>query len=136
MIKMLKKLLNISDTENGRTLAVVASYSRKLNHQMYGGQAFENSDHFCSIKLQIDEKIDPQKAYQDLHEQCQQGVMQSIGNEITGIAGGLHIKIYNAWLDRYLIDGTGQADEYELMSPMQKEVVQAIKRSKKRTKND
>lgn len=45
----------------------------------------------------------------------------------------LPTKEFNAWLDRYLKEKTGDADSYERMSPAQKDVIQAIKRSYKRT---
>lgn len=114
------------------TMEITASYSRKLNHKVYGGQEYESSDHFCSAKIEVSDEEDPQKVYNDLHEQCQLGVMQSMRNEITGIAGGLQVKVFNAWLDNYLANKNVSADEYASMSTAQKEIIQAIKRSKKR----
>lgn len=48
----------------------------------------------------------------------------------TGV--GLEPKAWNAWLDRYLKDQTGDADLYAQMSPEQQNVIQNIKRSIKR----
>jgi len=47
---------------------------------------------------------------------------------------GLDIKEWNAWLDRYLTDGTGDTDSYMRMSLPQQNIIQEIKKSMKRIK--
>lgn len=45
---------------------------------------------------------------------------------------GLTIKEFNACIDRYLTDGTGETEKYMAMSPAQQETIQCIKRAYKR----
>lgn len=47
---------------------------------------------------------------------------------------GLSTKDFNACLDRYLNDGTGETETYLAMSPAQQAVIQEIKKSFKRIK--
>lgn len=47
---------------------------------------------------------------------------------------GLDIQEWNAWLDRYLTDGTGDTDSYMRMSLPQQNIIQEIKKSMKRIK--
>lgn len=45
---------------------------------------------------------------------------------------GLSTKEFNACVDRYLTDGTGETEKYMAMSPAQQETIQCIKRAYKR----
>lgn len=45
---------------------------------------------------------------------------------------GLPDKEFNCWLDKYLVDGTGDADQYAQMNVEQITIIQTIKRSLKR----
>lgn len=42
---------------------------------------------------------------------------------------GLSVKEFNAWIDRYLTDNTGDIEQYVKMSPEQTNIIQTIKRS-------
>jgi len=42
---------------------------------------------------------------------------------------GLPQKEWNAWLDQYLKEGTGNADQYAAMSPEQQKIIQEVKKS-------
>ncbi len=48
---------------------------------------------------------------------------------------GLPIKDWNAWLDKYLTDGTGNADSYGYMNTAQQTTIQEIKKAMKRIKS-
>lgn len=48
---------------------------------------------------------------------------------------GLPEKEFCAFLDRYLIEGTGDVDVYNAMSTEQKNIIQCVKRSLKRIKS-
>ena len=60
---------------------IVASYSRKLNHSLYGGKSYETSDIFCSAKQETDK--DPADAYNELFAFCRQAVETKVEEEIT-----------------------------------------------------
>lgn len=45
---------------------------------------------------------------------------------------GLEAKQFNGWLDRYLTEGTGNAELYSQMSSVQQSIIQEIKKSMKR----
>lgn len=51
-----------------------------------------------------------------------------------GEKAGLPPKDWCAWLDTYLTTNTGNADQYNLMSPEQVRVIQEIKKAVKRLK--
>lgn len=53
-------------------------------------------------------------------------------NEIIKPKAGLSQKDFNACLDRYLNDGTGETEVYLAMSPSQQAVIQEIKKAFKR----
>lgn len=49
--------------------------------------------------------------------------------EAFTVKEGLSAKDFNAWLDRYLTDNTGDVEMYVKMNPEQQGIIQAIKRS-------
>lgn len=59
----------------------------------------------------------------DIHDSVT--AMFSAGN-------GIPDRDFNAALDRYLTDGTGETETFLAMSPRQQDIIQAIKRSYKR----
>lgn len=124
-------------------MQISTSYSRKLNHAQYGGMEYENSDHFCSISEEV--LIDPSLTVEErddglkeiatkLQAMCRSLVETSVSNEVTGLSGGMPRLQFNKVLDLYITKGTMTSEEYETMSPMQKDIIQAVKRSKQRNK--
>ena len=53
-----RSLLETLNTNANNNMEITASYSRKLNHALYGGGDYENSDHFCSMKTETEEPED------------------------------------------------------------------------------
>ena len=119
-------------------MQISTSYSRKVNHQQYGGMPYENSDHFCSISREVSDDCSEEaiKTWKgELQRMCKEMVDKSAEDEITGLSGGLPLAQFNRVMDQYLQGGSMTPDEYETMSPAQKNIIQAIKRSKKRIKS-
>lgn len=119
-------------------MQITASYTRTLNHDQYGGQPYENSKHMCSLTTDVlpddaDEAL-VKLEQSRLMEIAKHQTKQSVENEIMGLAGGLPKAQFNAILDGYLKGDSMTSDDYAGMSPVQQMIIQAIKRSKKRTK--
>ena len=119
-------------------MQISTNYSRKINHEQYGGMQYENSSHSCSLSEELSDDLteDEVKEKQSkMQGMCRTLVEVSVANEITGLSGGLPKVQFNRVLDAYLLEGgTMTSEEYETMSPHQQMIIQAIKRSKKRTK--
>lgn len=111
---------------------VSASYTRKINHDMYGGFPYENSEFFCSIRRQC-EKGKEAEAYRELVALAKEEVVKATASEIQGMMGGLPAKEFQRMLDDYLQGKSwGTADDFAGMSQFQQTVFQELKKSKKR----
>lgn len=118
---------------NEDTVEIVASYSRKLNMELYGGQPYESSDFFCSMKTVVSAEDNPSESYDELSQFCKDAVDARIEKEIMNMEGGLPQKDFNKMLDNFIHGRAwGGAEDYEAMSHYQKNIFQIIKRSKKR----
>lgn len=118
-------------------MQISTSYSRKVNHDQYGGQPYENSDHFCALSEEVPDEWDEKEVaerHSKLYGMCRNLVEKNVENEICGLSGGLPKLEFNRVLDSYLRGEPMKSEEYETMSANQKMIIQAIKRSKKRTK--
>lgn len=113
-------------------MEIAVSYTRKLNHALYGGNQFESSDFFCSMKLDVPDDEDPSKAYADLQGVCKTTVDDAVEKEILGIGGGLTPVEWNAWLQGALKKQWGDVETYNKMSPYQKNIAQMLKKAYKR----
>lgn len=68
---------------------------------------------------------------EDLSAEATAGIYREYSQAFKPQAG-LSVKEFNACVDRYLTDGTGETEKYMAMSPAQKETIQCIKRAYKR----
>ena len=110
-------------------MEITASYSRKLNHALYGGGDYENSDHFCSMKTETEE---PEEAYIELYNACVDSVTKSIAMEIASWTGDLSQTDTLEWIKNYCNDVDVLGEEYERMSKHSKDIIQELKKLKKR----
>jgi len=114
-------------------MEIVTSYTRKLNHALYGGNQFESSDFFCSLKLEVDDEADPKGVHDDLSTQCKNMVEEAVEREILDISGGLPKLEWDAWLVGVVNKKVwGDVETYNAMSPYQKNIAQMLKRAFKR----
>lgn len=114
---------------------VTASYSRKINHALYGGGDYENSDHFCSMKVETEE--DPSEVYEELHNACMDNVAQSIANEIVGFTEGTPPKRFLEILRAYRLDKIQLIDSItEKMDLVQRQTLEEFKKLKRAKNNE
>lgn len=117
---------------NNDNIDIAVSYSRKINHSLYGGSDYESSDHFCSISASVPRE-DFQKEYRELRTRAKLEVDQSASLEIESLSGGLPKKQFDTMLTQFINNKKwGTAEDYEMMSPTQQDLFQIIKRAKKR----
>jgi len=67
---------------------VVASYSRKLQFEYYGGNKFEGSDHFASLGRELPDdstQTSVEEAYQQLYGTCKRMVLSACADEMEEI---------------------------------------------------
>ena len=65
-----------------RTIEVCRSFSYKLNHELYGGPRYENSDYFASRKSTVplgDDAAESERIYQECRAEVMLAVAQTIG---------------------------------------------------------
>lgn len=67
---------------------ITASYTYKVNHALYGGAAYESSDHFVSLNATLEAGEDPLEATKDLQKTAKELVIKEVGRTITGFSGG------------------------------------------------
>jgi hypothetical protein len=115
-------------------MEIAVSYSRKLNHALYGGNQYESSDFFCSLKMEIPDDEDPKGIHTDLSATCKNMVEDAIENEVLDISGGLTPSEWNQWLQDALKKNWGNVETYNRMSPYQKNIAQMLKKAFKRNK--
>lgn len=116
-------------------MEIAVSYSRKLNHALYGGNNFESSDFFCSLKLELEDETDPKGVHDDLSKNCKEMVDQAVEREILEINGGLPKVEWDSWLTTVINGkGWGTSTQYERMSAYQRNIAQMLKRAASRAK--
>lgn len=113
-----------------------ASYTRKINHELYGGNSFENSDWHASLELDVDDETSPGEVFTDLQYSLKSAVDSAIEREIINFQGGLPVQDFKAWLYDYVADRKVPGEKYEQMSRYQQDLVQVIKRGKATRKRD
>lgn len=73
-------------------IEIAVSYSRKISHDHYGGNKYESTDHFCSLKEEVPQDTPPEalkSVYRDLKAQCKEMVLQDVMSEIAAFTGSL-----------------------------------------------
>lgn len=117
-------------------LEIVVSYSRKINHALYGGNSYESSDHFCSLKNVIDHEIDPKQAHEELAQLAEELVNARVDAEIAGFQGGIPQQDFETWMYDYVAGRPIDGEVYYKMSKYQQRLIQVIKRGKATAKRD
>lgn len=115
---------------------ITVSYTRKLNHALYGGGAYESSDHFVSLGAEVDEGENILVAHQELKDTAHHLVDKATEDEITSFLGGTSADEFYSYL-RDLVAGRAIDPEfYEQCNSRQKAVLQAAKRGLQMKKRD
>lgn len=68
---------------------ITTSYSRKLNHAVYGGEQYESSDHFVSLTADVEADENIIEAHDQLTTVCRELVNASVGKEVLKMQGGV-----------------------------------------------
>ncbi|MFZ2523673.1 MAG: hypothetical protein WAW92_04800 [Minisyncoccia bacterium] len=114
-----------------QVLNITQSYSRKINHAIYGGNQFESSDHFVSLSAEVETGEDIVEVSDQLKKACELIVSRSIEDEISKMEGGISAKEFEDEMYN-LVAGRGMdSNKYNSMSQRQKSYIQIIKRADK-----
>ena len=112
-------------------IEVTASYTRKINHALYGGGDYENSDHFCSMKTETE--ADPSQVYEELHSACVDNVNHSIAKEVANFTEGMTPRKFVELLRQYRLDNIQIVDTtVEEMDLVQKNILEEFKKLKRK----
>lgn len=115
---------------------ITASYSRKLNHEYYGGGKFESSDHFVSLAAELDDGEDIITAQKELKAACREMIEQDVADEITGLTGGLPWATFETYLRDLVARRPIDPETYNQANKQQKMILQAAKRGIQMNKRD
>lgn len=116
--------------------SITASYSRKINHALYGGAQYESSDHFCSLTADIEIGEDVLKAQKELAGACREMVEKSVEGEIESFSGGLPPEVFYNYLRDLVARRPINVETYDRCNARQKAVLQAAKRGIQMNKRD
>lgn len=115
---------------------ITASYTRKLNHALYGGGNYESSDHFVSLSAELEDGEDVLKAHKELKNACEQMVTTAIEDEITSFSGGTTADDFYTYIRDMVARRPIDGDFYEECNQRQKAILQAVKRGLQMNKRD
>ena len=106
---------------------VVASYSKKLQFEYYGGNKYEGSDHFASLGTELPDGTDPESKYNELYDKCKRLVSAKILEELATIGNGIQHQQFMEICKKVARGEPVGIQEYETLSLTQKEIVQEFK---------
>lgn len=115
---------------------ITASYSRKLNHKLYGGSEFESSDHFMSLTAELDHGEDTVAAEKELRSACMEAVTHAVEDEIMSFQGGITAEQFYTYVRDLVANRPIDGETYMACNQRQKSILQAIKRGKQMGKRD
>lgn len=115
---------------------VTVSYSRKLNHALYGGAQYESSDFFMSMSAEVESSENLIEVEKELRATCKSMVDDAVMDEIAGFQGGLTSDVFYTYIRDLVANRPIDAETYEAANGYQKSVLQAIKRGKQMKKRD
>lgn len=113
--------------------SITASYSRKINHDLYGGGAYESSDHFCSMSAVLDDDENAVDVHRQLFTAAKELVGNSVGEEILKIQPGKSWDKFITLLRDYRLGKLELNDEeYLTWSRDQRSVYEEFKKLKRK----
>lgn len=116
--------------------SITASYSKKLNHDLYGGGQYENSDHFVSLSAEVDTNEDILEQTRELQATARELVETDTENQITSFQGGITADIFYTYIRDLTANRPIDGETYLECNWAQKNILQAIKRGKQMGKRD
>ena len=115
---------------------ITSSYTRKLNHSLYGGGQYESSDHFCSMSASLEVGEDITTAHSTLKQACMELVNNAVFDEITSFAGGLPADQFYTYLRDLVARRPIDGETYQKCNKAQQAILQAAKRGLQMHKRD
>lgn len=115
---------------------ITVSYSRKINHALYGGGQYESSDHFISLAAEIGSDDDLLAVHDELRTACQERVEIAVLDELTSFQGGITADRFFNYIRDLVANRPIDSETYQECNKSQKAVLQAIKRGKQMKKRD
>lgn len=115
---------------------ITSSYTRKLNHALYGGGDYESSDHFVSMTANLEAGEDPTAAYKELNKACEELINEAVEDEITSFTGGVPAAKFYQYLRDLVARRPIEAETYQACNSRQKAILQAAKRGLQMNKRD
>lgn len=115
---------------------ITSSYTRKINHSLYGGGAYESSDHFCSMSASVEVGEDVQKAEKELHTMCMEMVNNHVLDEVSSFAGGITADKFYTYIRDMVARRPIDGEVYQACNKAQKAILQAVKRGLQMNKRD
>lgn len=115
---------------------ITASYSQKLNHALYGGGQYENSDHFVSLTASLETGEDVLTAHRELTAIAREMVIKDIENELTSFQSGITADKFYTYIRDLVANRPIDGETYMACNQRQKAILQAIKRGKQMGKRD
>lgn len=115
---------------------VTSSYSRKVNHALYGGGNYESSDHFVSMTATLEPNEDPIQAEKGLHQTCKEMVTNHVLEEITTFSGGVQTEQFYTYLRDLVARRPIDGEVYYKCNKMQQDILQAAKKGIQMNKRD
>jgi len=115
---------------------ITRSYTEKIQHQSYGGQPYESSDHFCSLSAELDPSDNVIEVSQQLEQSCRELVESSKINKIAEFSGGIPQQEFQTFLYDYIAERGDcmNPETFDLtrksMSPAQAKIINIIRRAK------
>lgn len=121
-------------------MEITVSYSRKLNHQLYGGNSYESSDFFVSLKNEIDDETDPKQAHNELSQLAEDLVDTRVEEQIVGFQGGIPFEEYAKFIYDYAANRLKDPEVFDntrkRMSKFQRHIVDSMRRGRAIAKSD
>lgn len=115
---------------------ITASYSRKINHEIYGGGRFESSDRFVSLSAEVHDMDSIVDVYAQLRTACEDMVNESLAADMASFGGGLTPQEFNDYLQALVARRPIDAETYQRANANQKAILQAAKRGLKMEQRD
>jgi hypothetical protein len=111
---------------------ITASHSRKIQHEHYGGQKFEGTDHFCSMSASVEIGEDVKEVHRELMLACREMVNTSVAHDILKIQGGLGWTDFMGQLRQYRLGKLELTDEiFHSWTEQQKAIYEEMKKLKR-----
>lgn len=107
---------------------ITVSSSQKINHELYGGGAYESSDYFVSLVAEVDSNEDVTNVHKELKQATNDLIQTAIEDKISTFNGGVKSEVFYSYLRDLTARRPIDAETYNDCSVTQKRILQAVKK--------